>query len=106
MRLALRVEMPLGAHAVARAAVARVVDVEAVLAPRREAAHVGHYAHLVADLVEVRRSRGLVALGGLQIRRGARRVGGHALAAGERRRGQHEQRSFHFLRSIDAAFFL
>ena len=52
VRLAVGIEVALGAHAVARAAVAGLVYVEAELAVGPEACNPGAHAHLVADLDE------------------------------------------------------
>ena len=54
MRLAVGIEMPAGAHAVAGAAVAHLVDVEAVRLPGLEVLREHDHAHLVADLLEGR----------------------------------------------------
>src|ERR1043165_79822 len=65
--LALGVEVALGAHAIAGRAVARLVDVEAVLLAGLEPAHVARHADLVAGLCEGDGARGAIALGGLQL---------------------------------------
>jgi hypothetical protein len=107
VRLAVRVEVALGAHAVARAAVARLVHVEAVLAPGDQAVHRAHHAHLVSDLVEVDGAGGLVALGGLKGGGCARGIRWDALAAGEARGSQNNQDAAHyFFPSLEAANFL
>src|SRR5262245_38893391 len=66
VRLALRVEVALGAHAVARAAVAGLVDVEADLAVGLEPGHRAADAHAVAALHEVDGAFDVVALGRLE----------------------------------------
>src|SRR5205814_4498217 len=50
MRLAVRVEMPSSAHAVAGAAVAHFMDMEAMLLIGLEALHVHQHVNLVAGL--------------------------------------------------------
>src|SRR3989454_7191443 len=73
VRLAERIEVPLGAHAVARAAVAGLVDVKAVLASRRETGNLRDHKYFVAYLAEGRLAGCIAALGGLQ---GGGRAGG------------------------------
>src|SRR5687767_11901588 len=81
MRLAVRVEVSLGAHAVARAAVAGLVDVETVFRIGLEPLGKDDHAHLVADLLEGRLAEGLAALGWLQCSSRARRLVRGRLAA-------------------------
>src|SRR5687768_16799259 len=97
VRLAVRVEVALGAHAVARAAVAGLVDVKAVLPVGSQPLGEDDDAHLAVHLLEGRLAEGLAALGGLQRRSGAQRflgghaggrAGGHALARTEQDRGR------------------
>src|SRR5690349_17433385 len=83
VRLALGVEVALGAHAVAGRAVARLVDVEAVLLAGLEAAHVARDADLVARLREGDGAGGAAALGGLKLGDGAGAAGLHAAACTE-----------------------
>src|SRR5258708_1535273 len=62
VRLARWVEVALGAHAVARAAGAGLVNVEAVVAPRHQPADAGNHTPLVAELIEIHRAGGLAVL--------------------------------------------
>lgn len=85
MRLAGRVEVSAGTHAVARRAIAFVVYVETVLGARLEALYVGHNAHLVAHLRKGHRAAGVIAFGRFEIgdRNGA--FGRHAGTPREQR---------------------
>jgi hypothetical protein len=76
VRLAVRVEVALGAHAVARAAIAGLVDVEAVLGAGLEPLREHDDAHLVADLLERGLAERLAALGWLQCSSGPCRLVG------------------------------
>src|SRR2546425_8170452 len=87
VRLAERVEVPLGAHAVARAAVAGIVDVKAVLASQRKTGNQRNHMHFVAHLVEARLARHIAARGGLQASGRAGSIGGGALGSPPRPRG-------------------
>ena len=59
------IEMPFGAHAVTRTAIANFMDVQSVLLPRLEALHEYRDLNLVANLLESRLTKSLVALGRL-----------------------------------------
>src|SRR4026207_169010 len=79
MRLAERIEVAFGAHAVARAAVAGLVNVEAELAIGRKAGDPGVDAHFAADLHEAHAAAHRTTLGWLEIRGRSRPAAGHAL---------------------------
>src|SRR6266581_6581524 len=99
VRFALRVEVPAGAHAVARAAIALLVDVEAVLLPGLEATDVRHELDLVALLGEGRRALYAAVLVRLQrgpCGRGAARHRFHHPAPGERADDRRRKRKSHF----------
>src|SRR6185436_11386875 len=110
VRLALRVVVALGAHAIAGAAIAGLVDVETVLLPGAKTGDLAGDADLVAGLGELDRTGCLVALGGLQAGGGARTSADaqHA-AAGSQRSDQDQQKpvqpvSHFFLPLIAAAW--
>src|SRR5260221_7726747 len=105
VRLAERVEVAFGAHAIARAAIAGLVDVEAVLLSRVQAADVGDHVNLVAGLRERGGTARRVSLGRLQFRARARSRQPHALASRACDRKADEQRESHFL-PMAAGFFL
>src|SRR6185436_10399076 len=85
MRLAVGIEVALGAHAVAGAAVAGFMDVKAELAVGPEAGDVRGDVYMVATLHEADVAAHGAALGGLENRAGPGRVGMHALAGPEQR---------------------
>ena len=82
MRFAQRIEVPAGAHAVARAAVALLMQMKTVRAGR-QAGHARFHMDLVALGRELDRAGHVVALGRFQRGQGRRcRAAGHGGAAG------------------------
>src|SRR5688572_8512987 len=81
--LVLGIEMALGAHAVARAAISDLVDVQAVLLAGPETLHEYDDSHLVAYLLESGFAERLVTLGCLQLGRRTQRLLGRRLAGGK-----------------------
>jgi hypothetical protein len=64
MRLAVRIEMSLGTRAIARGAVAHLMNMKAVFAAGLEPPHDRHHTNLVSDLFKRDLAEGLVAFRG------------------------------------------
>src|SRR5262245_47986767 len=91
--------MGAGAHPVARAAVALLVDVEPVLRPGRKAGDLHLHQHLAAALGEGDRAGHLAVLGRLQLG-GCLRTGLPQSNSGSRQSGRHRERNHALLHFV------